>query len=383
MSKETWPGPKDECPRLLDPGRLAHLPLQKRILFTEDWNQFIAYLGSEGKNPELGEGYAESNIRPISRRLFQVYEFAWDLGSTSIELGTNTADEFIGALVDDTYTKQSGEPYAPNSKRKFTNVLQAYFRFKNKEWLPEVKFSDGEPENPSDPFTIDERELLFETAIDYRSPPSYKNVCPEERDRWKADIAQRIGRPKSEIGPEEWSELRRSWKYPALIAITLDTGFRAALIGRLRLEHLELDDAKVIIPPEIAVKNDRKWPNELTNRSVKTLRRWKNQRKNKVKYDGREHVFLNRQANPYNSGTLNDLLDNLLEEGDIEANGRKLTWHSIRHSLGMYTYYDKNDLGMVAEVLRQVSLEAARKYAHPTPESKKDLLESMQGDDFL
>jgi site-specific recombinase XerD len=68
-----------------------------------------------------------------------------------------------------------------------------------------------------------------------------------------------------------------------------------------------------------------------------------------------------------------------MEEAGIEANGRNLTWHSIRHSTGMYVYNQHKDLELVAEILRQKSLQAAKRYAHPTPETKRDVIESIQG----
>ena len=45
----------------------------------------------------------------------------------------------------------------------------------------------------------------------------------------------------------------------------------------------------------------------------------------------------------------------------------------------MYIYDQKRDLALVAEILRHKSLESARKYAHPTPEMKTDVLEAIQG----
>lgn len=39
----------------------------------------------------------------------------------------------------------------------------------------------------------------------------------------------------------------------------------------------------------------------------------------------------------------------------------------------------KKDFDFVAELLRQTSLEAARRYAHPTPDSKLDLVEGLRG----
>jgi hypothetical protein len=46
---------------------------------------------------------------------------------------------------------------------------------------------------------------------------------------------------------------------------------------------------------------------------------------------------------------------------------------------GMYVYNQHKDLKLVAEVLRQKSIEAATRYAHPTPETKKDAVEAIQG----
>jgi hypothetical protein len=45
----------------------------------------------------------------------------------------------------------------------------------------------------------------------------------------------------------------------------------------------------------------------------------------------------------------------------------------------MYVYDRERDLALVAEILRHKSLDAARKYAHPTPETKRDVIEGIQG----
>jgi site-specific recombinase XerD len=68
-----------------------------------------------------------------------------------------------------------------------------------------------------------------------------------------------------------------------------------------------------------------------------------------------------------------------MDEAGIEAENRTLTWHSIRHSTGMYVYNQERDLSLVAEILRHKSLESARKYAHPTPETKRNIVENLHG----
>jgi integrase len=202
-------------------------------------------------------------------------------------------------------------------------------------------------------------------------------VSPEERDRWKAYLSQILGKPKAAITLEDWDERRKSWKIPSLISTTLDCGWRACMVGRLSTSLIDLDRGQIDISPQIAVKNNKNWTAELSDRSIQMISRWLEQRSNQTKYDESDKIWLNRKGNDYNSRNLNDLLSNLIEEADISTRGRQITWHSIRHSTGMYVYSKTKDLGMVAEILRHASIESARQYAHPTPESKKNVIESI------
>jgi integrase len=358
---------------------LSQLNYQQAVLYQEQWENLIDYLRQQGKNPKRNRGYSESNIRPIARRIHQVHEYAWERGSASIALSSEAADEFVNDLNQDNLQKSDDNPYAEGSKRKFQQALEAYFRFRNDNWNPAIRFAEEEASFASEPFTLDERERLLNAAFEYRSPPSYSNVSPEERERWNRHLAQTIGKPKQTIGPADWDKLQNCWKIPCLISTALDCGWRAAMVGRLKTSLVNLDEGRIRIPPEVAVKNDEHWDAELSSRSSKMIRRWLKQRSNRTKYDDSDHLWLNRKGNPYNSSTLNDLLSNLIDEADIDTKGRRLTWHSIRHSTGMYVYDQHKDLGLVAEILRHSSLEAARKYAHPTPEGKKDVLEAIQG----
>lgn len=109
------------------------------------------------------------------------------------------------------------------------------------------------------------------------------------------------------------------------------------------------------------------------------LQRWFEQRSNNQNYDESNRVWLNRKGNPYGSNNLNNLLGNLIEKSSITPGNRTFSWHSIRHSVGTYVYDRTQDLGFVAEILRHKTLEAARKYAHPTPEAKRGVIEEIPG----
>jgi integrase len=357
---------------------LSHLNHQQSVLYQGHWEGLLDYIRTQGKNPERNRGYSESNVRPIARRIHQVHVYAWDHGPVSTTLSPGQGDEFVEALNEDLVLNSNGEPYAEGSKRKFTQALRIYFSYREIDWEPDIRFTEEQASLGSDPFTLDERNLLLTASFDYRSPPSYSNVSPEERDRWNAHLAQVLERPKQSIGPDDWEELQKSWKIPSLISTALDCGWRAAMVGRLVTSLANIDEGRILIPSNVSVKNDEEWSAELSDRSVKMLRRWFDQRENKTKYDDSDLIWLNRNGNPYASRTLNDLLSNLIDEAGINEKGRCLTWHSIRHSTGMYVYDRHKDLGLVAEILRHSTLEAARKYAHPTPESKQDVIESIQ-----
>ncbi len=363
----------------LGPDSLSALNYQQSILYHDDWEGLIEFLRTKGKNPKRNIGYAQSNIRPIARRIHQFHQYCWENDFVVIKPNPSHADQFVEALNQDDVLNKWGKAYSEGSKRKFVQAIESYFEYSGESWEPEIKFGDGEPTLASDPFNLRERELLLNAALEYQSPPSYKNVTPEERDRWNAHLAQYLGKPKREVGPDDWEKLQQNWKIPSLIATALDGAWRAELVGRLKTHLVNLDNGQIIIPPEIAVKNNKKWETELSSRSVKILRKWLEQRANKPKYDDSDHLWLNRKGNPYDSGSLNNLLNNLIDEAGIKQEGRKLTWHSIRHSTGMYVYNQERDLELVAQVLRQASLEAARQYAHPTPETKRNVIESIQG----
>jgi site-specific recombinase XerD len=151
------------------------------------------------------------------------------------------------------------------------------------------------------------------------------------------------------------------------------------MVERLQTDYVDIENGEIYIPAKAAVKNDESWTVGLSERSVRFLEKWLYQRENKVKYDDNNKIWLNRSGNPYTSANLNNLLNNLLEEAIIKPGDRKITWHSIRHSTGMYIYESERDLGLVAEILRHKSIETAQKHPHPTTEMKKDVVEASQG----
>jgi site-specific recombinase XerD len=138
------------------------------------------------------------------------------------------------------------------------------------------------------------------------------------------------------------------------------------------------DDTQTILIPEgKAVKNDAAWEQELTDEAAMALESWLDQRANMEVYDDQPEIWLNREGNPYQSGSLNRLLRNLVDEADISHRGRKLVWYSFRHSIGTYVYDEYQDLRIVAEMLRQKSPASADRYVHPTKELREEAARIM------
>jgi integrase len=376
MADPADPSPVAEL-EYISESALEHLHPNQKVIFAEQFQSEIEALRNWAKDPDHQVGYANDGIPPLVRRILQAYQYIWETEARVIELAPADADRFVNALKNDAITQRNGEAYASGSKRKFVNALEAHFRVRDVEWTPPTKFTDDHPRLDSDPFARDERRLLKEASYNYRSPPSYSNVTPKERDRWNAYLAQILGKKKSEIGPDDWEELKQSWKFPSMIHFAFDTGSRVALMNSILTSHFYPSSEQVVISSEIAVKNNSEWEISLTSETVNIMERWMEERSRKSKYSDSDHMWLNRNGNPYDSGPLNNLIGNLMDDAGIEQAGRKLTWHSIRHSTGMYVYDETQDLGMVAEMLRLESLDAARIYAHPTPESQKNVLESI------
>lgn len=351
--------------------KVAPLNRRQQEIYCQKRKRFVSYLRERGKTPHREIGYAPDSVKSMARRVQQVFEFVWhDLGQVTTDLSHDHADEFVEAMRTDDVRQSDGNRYSEDSKRKVCDALESWFEWQGDPWEPAVTFNSDEPRDNSDPFTKAEMEQLWQASLDYKSVPSYNNLDPEERDRWKAHIAQELGISKDEVKPAHWEELNTSWKIPSLIRTTREAGWRCAMIGRLKVQWYDSEKQTIKIPREAAVKNNKRWRQKLSDEAAQTLERWLDQRANKTKYDGRNEIWLNRESNPYTSKNLNSLLDDLMEKAGINANGRKLTWHSIRHYVGTYTYQEYKDLKMVAEVLRQKTKSSAERYVHVPEEMK-------------
>ncbi|EMA43108.1 XerC/D-like integrase [Halococcus saccharolyticus DSM 5350] len=327
-----------------------------------------------GKNPQKGEGYAYQTAKIRCARIDQFYRFVW-----------NTEDRYTTTVTHDhadAYMKQLayGDTSQENkaSHQKTTKMLFRWraWEFSDEEWEPEITFSgDNSTTNPRDYLTIEERQMVREAALEYGSIPSYRGLSPQERDQWKAHLAQRFGKPKNEITRDDFNRAN-SWKIPSLVWVCLDTGLRPIEVERATIHWVDLDNRVLRIPKEESSKNSDNWIVSLTDRTVSALSRWVAERDQYEKYDSEDALWLTREATTYQSYSLNHILDRLCDIAGISTNGRKVTWYSIRHSVGTYMSREEG-LAAAQAQLRHKSEQTTMRYDQTPVEDRRDALNKM------
>jgi integrase len=228
-----------------------------------------------------------------------------------------------------------------------------------------------------DYFRHQEMSELYQAALDFGSMKSYhsSSMTVEERDRLKMLLAQRLEMPKDQIGPDEFARAN-SWKFPALIATTIDVGLRPIEVKRSTLEWIDLKDDQLVIPAEESTKNEEPWECVISPRTQRTLKRWLEERKQYEKYDGSASIWLTKYGNPYESKSLNTLLNNLLERTEIQPNGRDLSWYAIRRGCATM-WANKGDVHDAKEQLRHSELKTTMRYVHSSSNRRKGLAETL------
>jgi integrase len=114
--------------------------------------------------------------------------------------------------------------------------------------------------------------------LEHGSVPHYNSVIPKERDKWKAHLAQRFGKPKEEIGMSDWKRAN-SWKEPSIIWTAMDAGLRPIEVGRARVSWIDLENSLLRIPREDSSKNTENWTVSLLERTTNILKKWIEERK--------------------------------------------------------------------------------------------------------
>jgi integrase len=185
------------------------------------------------------QDYSDDVVRLTAYRLDQWFRWVWDRRGYTTEVDQDDADEYVTWLAESDYSN--------GHKRKCTTVLKRYFRWRDIEWDSDVTFKPSSSTNPRDFLTQDERTAIREAALEYGSVPSYQSLSPEQRSRWKAHLAQRFEKPKSQVSPDDF-ERANGWKYPSLVWAAMDAGLRPVEVNRARVQWVDHENSLLRIP---------------------------------------------------------------------------------------------------------------------------------------
>jgi len=337
-------------------------------LKTEDYERFkedfLTWLATKGKRPFRGDGYADTTLRTTHYKIEIAYRWLWEQkGEYTTSFDTGDGEAFIDTLV-------SNSPKTDNEVKIYIKCLKRLFK-----WFDNTKGTDydwsysksaqlrSEDSNKSiHYFRQWELGELYDAALDLGSFKSYRNkgMSNEERERLKIHLSQRFEKPKSEVGAEDF-EQANSWKFPSLVSMSIDLGLRPIEVGRASVNWLNLSENEVVIPRDESTKNDAPWECALSNRSVNALERWLEERQQYDAYREEDALWVTKYGNVYESHSLNDLLDNLLNRTDITPGHRDLSWYAIRR--GCATMWSNNaGLDAAREQLRHKRLKTTMRY---------------------
>jgi len=346
-------------------------------------NDFYAWMQTKGKNPKKQEPLSPSLSENYHARIDQIFRFVIQRTQPSDQtvLTHEEADLIIQWLTRDEIQKQNGDPYSETSKRKFANAMKKYFEWGHhqkdaKKWRPRIKFSDGEHEN-ADRLNFEERWKVMQTAKEYGSLPSYYETSEQEREKLKSLVAQRLGKPKEQVTKKDWDRADMSAKVGSLVGVTLETGLIPIEIERARTDWYDPQRNLIKITKEDAGKDRPTTELPLTETTGELLREWLQERRLYEKYDGTNHLWLNRDGNPYNSKNLCYLLRRLCEEAGIEHENRKIVWYSLRHNMGQ-SIVDTSDLSEAHDQLRHDHIGTTKSVYGPSHiESRRQTIEEV------
>lgn len=344
-----------------------------------DWYRWMRKQGISRDDWET-EGHSQSTAENYVQRLSRILPEFWnEFHGYTTQITPEMGDWYLEQLRDDKTRKDNGKPYARSSKNKQVCTLLSFFRFRSsqrsgEDWVPATLFKGDTGTRVADPIERDERSLIREAVLEYKTVKRYNNCTPEERDRIKGELAQRLEKPKEQVTKSDWSRVNRCWKWPSIIMFTLDIGARPVEIERASTEWLKLSAPEIEIPKHDAAKNDQTWNNTITERTAKALRRWLQQRESLPKYDDTDALWLTREGNPYSSGPLGRNLRNIMDEAEIDHSDRDISWYSLRYSLCTSLAEVADSPEEVRKQMRHKRLESTMQYILPPEDEVRNHL---------
>ncbi|SNR71367.1 tyrosine-type recombinase/integrase [Halorubrum vacuolatum] len=346
----------------------------------KQYEAFYQWMITEGKNPRRAQALGESTAGNYLDRIDQLHRFVLtylDPDDPTV-ITDDHADELLWLIDRAEITQQNrsnkGEEYGENSKRKFANALQKYFQWQYHEgsmeyvWESKIDFSDVQGESAYR-FTYRELGLLFDESASHGSLPAYYETSIEEREKINGIVAQRLGIPKDEVTRSDWQQADWSRHVHSLVTVAYDAGLAPIEVANAEVPWYDPQTKTLTIPTEYACKERDKERVGLSDEAAEALSEWLQERRHREKYDGSNKIWLNRNGNPYQSGSLCNLIRKLCEKAGVKTEGRKVVWYSLRQTMGR-NVTDEGELSEANDQLRHSRLATTQENYNQTPTEK-------------
>jgi integrase len=352
-----------------------YLNPRQEVTYREHRRKLAEWMLTLGKNPDKAKGYSHSTAKNRMNRLDLFYRFVWDRKGRYVQdLTTDHADDWMRYLARQEMKESTKCHYQKAAKTLFKWKRNA--RNKDVEWEPEIEYSDPSTTyTPRDYLTREDRRKMREAAMEYGSVPHYNSVTPEERERWKTYLAQRLQKPKEEVTMKDWQKAN-SFKYTSMIYVALDAGLRPIEIKRSNVSWVDTQNAVLRIPREDSSKNRENWIVALKEETASILERWLDERETREKYEGRDALWLTMYGNRYDKDSFRDVFRKIATEANLDLENRDLTPYSIRHSTATYVA-EEEGLAVAAAQCRHKSKRTTEKYEHSSVSRQSDAVNSI------
>lgn len=346
----------------------------------EAYDEFYEWMLEKGNNPRREIGLSEGTAGNYMDRLdlFHRFSITYLEPSDRTTIDGSDAHTLLHRIDRGEITKRrsgdEGGEYGESAKRKFSDAVQKYFEWRyhdgsmEYEWRPKINFSDGRSESAYR-FTYRELGLLLEAAESYGSLPSYYDTTEEERDRINGLVAQRLGLPKEDVTRNDWLHADWSSKIHSLVTVGYDAGLAPIEIANAETSWYDPQTKTLTIPTEYACKQREKQVVALSDESADANSEWMRERRHLEAYDGKSKLWLNREGNPYQSGSLCNIIRDLCAEASVKTDGRKVVWYSLRQTMGR-NVTEGGELSESNDQLRRNNLETTHENYNQTPVEK-------------
>lgn len=276
-----------------------YLNPRQEIAYKEHRKELAKWMLHLGENPSKAEGYSISTAKNRMNKLDLFYRWIWDQEQRYIQdITTDHADDWMQWLARQDYKESTKCHYQKTAHTLFK--FQREERGRDVEWEPEIEYSDPSTTyQPREYLSKDDRRKMREAAMEYGAVPHYNSLSPEERDRWKTLLSQRLQKPKDEVTKKDFLKAN-SFKYASMIYVALDAGLRPCEVERANVQWFDRDNGVLRIPEEDSSKSRENWVVALKSETASIPKKWIEERGSSEKYDGRDALWLTQYGNRYN-----------------------------------------------------------------------------------